>query len=124
MAGETGVGAAPHNSLIRVFAETGLMGGVGVVLLLAGIVAVGVQAWRQLRVSGGGFVTLVASGLGGLVIAGLSVTLIDDVGYCFVLGEFVALCAYVIRKGPARRADVEAGPWPGKVALSRAGARK
>ena len=124
MAGELGVGAAPHNSIIRVFAETGLMGGIGVVLLLAGIVAVGVRAWRQLRVSGGGFVALVASGLGGLVIAGLSVTLIDNAGYCFVLGEFIGLCAYVVREGPARRAALGAAPWPGKVALSRAGARK
>jgi len=123
MAGAIGVGAAPHNSIIRVFAETGLMGGIGVVLLLVGIVALGIRAWRQLRVSGGGFVALVASGLGGLVIAGLSVMLIDDVGYCFVLGEFVGLCAYVVREDPARRADIGAASWPNEATLSRAGLR-
>lgn len=117
-------GISSHNSVIRVFAETGLTGGIGVILLLAGVVVVGVRAWRQLRMSGRGIVSFVASGLGGLVIAGMSVTLLDDVGYCFVLGQFVGLCAYVVRAAPVRRADEGAALLPGKVALSRAGARK
>lgn len=117
--GGSSVGAAPHNALIRVFAETGLMGGIGVVLLLAGIVAVGIKAWRRLWVSSDGRpVALLASGLGGLVIAGVSVTLIDDVGYCFVLGEFIGVCVYMIRDCRARKYDMRAAPGPDAITLS------
>ena len=101
--GVGGVGLAAHNSVILILAETGLMGGLGALLLVIGIGSVALRAWLSLRKGVSTLATLIASGLGALVLTGLAVTLLDDVGYCYVGGEFVGFCALVAqqqRRGP------------------------
>lgn len=97
--GEAGVlqqGGNPmnaHNSMIRILAETGIVGGLGFVVLMIGFIYNMFNVWimihRETKPSWINYLFPIA----GVVITGFTVTILDQPDYIFLFGQVIAIFA-------------------------------
>ncbi len=84
-------GESPHNSVIRVLAETGLLGGFGLAILSCGFVVALIRVVISLRASPGFTSMRFVLPSISLVFVGYTITILDQPEYMFIFGTFVGL---------------------------------
>jgi len=95
--GSAGAWATAHSSVIRVFAETGLLGGIGLMILTSGFAVTLFRVVVFLRISSALTPMHFILPSIGLVLTGYVVTILDAREYTFLFGQTVGLMSLYIR---------------------------
>jgi O-antigen ligase len=90
-----GVPIAAHNSFIRILAETGIMGGMGLLILIIGFLVNFIKAGKDILSKKNLEYFSYIFPLSGIVLTGMLVTILDQPDYIYLFGQMVGMLSVI-----------------------------